>query len=66
VVGYWGDFLVYVTTNSNAGTTRYGDYVSIRRDGTDPSTFVAFGYGLTATTDQHYVRFSRPQQPPPR
>ena len=25
VVGFWGDFVVYITTASNVGTTRFGD-----------------------------------------
>jgi hypothetical protein len=72
VVGFWGDFVVYITTNTNLGTTRFGDYVSIRQA---PSTtdnpgnlFSAFGYGLdtptpptTGTqTDLRYVLFGRP------
>ena len=49
VVGFWGDFVVYITTNSNVGTTRFGDYVTIRQDptpGLDGAFFDAFGYGL--------------------
>lgn len=72
VVGFWGDFLVYITTGSNVGTTRFGDYVTIRQH---PSTtenpgnlFTAFGYGLTSgtapgaglLTDVRYVVFGRP------
>jgi len=70
VVGFWGDFLVYVTTDSDTGTTRYGDYVTIRQE---PATaanpgnlFSAFGYGLNSLpgggteTDVHYVLFGRP------
>ncbi|MGB9467053.1 MAG: hypothetical protein WBR10_18245 [Candidatus Acidiferrum sp.] len=67
VVGFWGDFLVYVTTDSSVGTTRFGDYVSIRQDST-PSLkgafFDAFGFGLDKTTsgtktDTRYVVFGR-------
>jgi len=70
VVGFWGDFVVYITTNSDVGTTRFGDYVTIRQD-YDPSLngayFDAFGYGLnkpaadkTGTqTDIRYVLFGR-------
>lgn len=63
-VGFWGDFIVYVTTNSNVGNTRFGDYVSIRRDyspNNNGSYFDAFGYGLSSSgTDVHYVQFGRP------
>jgi hypothetical protein len=70
VVGFWGDFVVYITTNSDVGTTQFGDYVTIRQD-YDPSLngayFDAFGYGLnnppagkTGTqTDIRYVLFGR-------
>lgn len=67
VVGFWGDFVVYITTNSNVGTTRFGDYVTIRQDPTSSlggRFFDAFGYGLDqpgATADAHYVVFGRPQ-----
>ena len=27
-VGFWGDYLVYNMTDSNVGTTNYGDYVT--------------------------------------
>ena len=65
VVGFWGDFVVYTTTNSAVGTTRFGDYVTIRQDpGGKPqgAWFDAFGYGLdkgTPTTDTRYVQFGR-------
>jgi len=72
VVGFWGDFIAYITTASNVGTTRFGDYASIR-DAASTSTnpgnlFTAFGYGLklvpppgTGTmSDVHYVLFGRP------
>jgi hypothetical protein len=72
VVGFWGDFVAYITTGSNVGTTRFGDYVTIRQE---PPTednpgnlFSAFGYGINsvpppgtgAQTDVHYVSFGRP------
>jgi hypothetical protein len=72
VVGFWGDFVAYITTGSNVGTTRFGDYVSIRQappTRTDPGNlFAAFGYGLNTIpppgsgikTDTHYVLFGRP------
>ena len=31
VVGFWGDFIAYITTNSDVGNDRFGDYVTIRR-----------------------------------
>jgi len=79
VVGFWGDFLVYITTGSNVGTTRYGDYVTIRQDPTQAlngAFFDAFGYGLNTVAppgsgtqvDVRYVQFGRGggcQTPPP-
>lgn len=64
VVGFWGDFLVYITTNSNLGTTRFGDYVTLRQDPggkVKGAYFDAFGYGLGSgpKTDTHYVQFGR-------
>ena len=70
VVGFWGDYVVYTTTNSSVGTTRYGDYVTIRQDPTANlygAFFDAFGYGLNAVpapgtgtqTDVRYVVFGR-------
>ena len=67
VVGFWGDFLVYITTGSSAGTSRFGDYVTLRQhpptDGNPGNLFDAFGYGINnpgAQTDIHYVLFGRP------
>jgi hypothetical protein len=67
VVGFWGDFLVYITTDSSVGTNRFGDYVSIRQDPTvklQGAYFDAFGFGLDKTTtgtqtDTRYVAFGR-------
>jgi hypothetical protein len=71
-VGFWGDFLVYLTTNSTVGTSRFGDYVTIRNApatrGDPGSLFAAFGYGLTTApppasrtrTDVRYVLVGRP------
>jgi len=50
VAGFWGDYVVYATTNSSIGTKRFGDYVTIRQNSADTSKFDAFGYGLDATT----------------
>jgi hypothetical protein len=72
VVGFWGDFVAYITTGSNVGTTRFGDYVTIRQtpptDANPGNLFSAFGYGLNSVpppgtgtqTDIHYVLFGRP------
>jgi hypothetical protein len=65
VVGFWGDFLVYITTASDTGTGRFGDYVTLRQEPptkSDPGNlFNAYGYGITkAKTDIHYVLFGRP------
>jgi len=72
VVGFWGDFVVYITTASNVGTSRYGDYVTLRQH--PPTTansgnlFSAFGYGINSVpppgsgtmTDIRYILFGRP------
>jgi hypothetical protein len=72
VVGFWGDFIAYITTESNSGSTRFGDYVSIRQapanDANPGNLFNAFGYGINTVpppsssvqTDVHYVQFGRP------
>ncbi len=67
VVGFWGDFIAWITTNSNVGTNRFGDYVTIRKAApteADPGNmFAAFGYGLRSgspNVDVHYVQFGRP------
>ena len=63
--GFWGDFVVYITTSSNVGVTRFGDYVTIRQDAAHPKRFDAFGYGVqkqggNKVPDTHYVVFGRP------
>ncbi len=77
VVGFWGDFIAYITTGSDNGTDRFGDYVSIRRapsTAKDPGNlFTAFGWGLNKQTppangkktDVRYVLFGRPACSPP-
>jgi len=65
VVGLWGDFVVYITTASNTGTTRFGDYVTLRQappTSSNPGNlFNAFGYGITGgKADIHRVLFGRP------
>lgn len=73
VAGFWGDYVVYQTTNSNVGPPadnngfqRFGDYVTIRQNTADPAKFDAFGYGIQQSTppgsptpDVHYIVFSR-------
>ena len=75
VVGFWGDFVAYITTNSDAGTDRFGDYVTIRRappTENDPGNlFTAFGFGVNKQTPPNtgkktnvqYVLFGRPRCP---
>jgi hypothetical protein len=74
-VGFWGDFVVYNTTNSGSGANRWGDYFTIRQNGYP--NFSAMGYGLSTVngnqqTDVRYVVFGRRcdngqlQRPDPR
>ena len=72
VVGFWGDFVAYVTTGSNTGTDRFGDYVTIRQapatESNPGNLFTAFGFGVNSApppatgkqSDIHYVLFGRP------
>ncbi|MCI0724615.1 MAG: hypothetical protein L0338_37470 [Acidobacteria bacterium] len=69
VVGFWGDFIAYITTSSNVGSTRFGDYATIRQAPITPENpgnlFTAFGYGRNSSpsgtiSDVHYVLFGRP------
>jgi hypothetical protein len=72
VVGFWGDFVAYVTSNSNVGTDRFADYVTIRRapptKDDNGNLFEAFGFGVDKkaapatgnTTDVRFVKFGRP------
>ena len=72
VVGFWGDFVAYVTTSSNTGTDRFGDYVTIRQapatESNPGNLFTAFGFGVNSApppatgkqSDIHYVVFGRP------
>jgi hypothetical protein len=71
VVGFWGDFIAYITTGSDVGTDRFGDFVTIRQaPATQPNPgnlFAAFGFGVNQVpggrgnnTDVHYVEFGRP------
>jgi hypothetical protein len=65
-VGFWGDFLLYTTTDSTIGSNRFGDYVTVRQDPTPDlhGAFMdAFGYGnekgAPETADVHYAVFGR-------
>ncbi|HMD96637.1 MAG TPA: PEP-CTERM sorting domain-containing protein [Terriglobia bacterium] len=64
-VGFWGDFVVYVTSNSSFGEGRYGDYVTIRQaPGHFGAFFDALGYGVDSSNgspqaDVRYVEFGR-------
>jgi hypothetical protein len=72
LVGFWGDFVAYITTESAVGSVRFGDYVTIRQepatDANPGNLFDAFGYGINAVpppgtggqSDPHYVVFGRP------
>jgi hypothetical protein len=62
--------VAYVTSGSNVGSTRFGDYVTIRQappTTADPGNlFTAFGYGVNSipgtgtVSDVRYVLFGRP------
>lgn len=70
VVGFWGDFIAYITSASDVGSTRFGDYVAIRQapqtEENPGNLFTAFGYGRNSTagggavSDVRYVLFGRP------
>ena len=72
LVGFWGDFLAYITTGSDTGSTRFGDYVTIRQspptEANPGNLFDAFGYGINTVpppgigvmSHPHYVLFGRP------
>jgi hypothetical protein len=78
LVGFWGDFVAYITTDSNVGDARFGDYVTIRQqpptDANPGNLFSAFGYGMNTVpppgvgnqSDVHYVVFGRPAASCPR
>jgi hypothetical protein len=64
-VGVWGDFVVYYPTLSTRSGTRWGDYNTSRRSGSNPRQWVAGGYTLSTDgsgnniTIPHYIRFGR-------
>jgi hypothetical protein len=69
VVGFWGDYEVFATANSNFGENRFGDYVTIRQTpGFNGAYFEAYGYGVTNSTksgtqaDVRRVVFGRANQ----
>jgi hypothetical protein len=62
-VGVWGDFVVYYPDLSTRSVTRWGDYNTSRRSGSNPREWVAGGYTLQTdgsgnVTVPHYIRFS--------
>jgi hypothetical protein len=60
-VGFWGDSVVYRTTNSTRSNTRNGDYVTIQPSAPNRNLFSAEGYGLDSNGwDPHFVVFGRP------
>ncbi|HEX3582680.1 MAG TPA: hypothetical protein VH087_13015 [Thermoanaerobaculia bacterium] len=61
-VGFWGDDAAWTLTDSDAGTTRFGDYVTIRPSAGDVHRYDAFGFGISSHSgaDTHYVTFGRP------
>ena len=64
-VGFWGDSTAWTLTSSNAGTTRYGDYVTIRPSSGPDHRYDAFGFGVNSdgrrtVNDTHYAVFGRP------
>jgi hypothetical protein len=75
-VGFLGDFVVWYPEKADAAITRWGDYVSVRRNVPDPLMFDASGYAVFKQTppatgvrfDPYYLQFGRParRSPPPR
>lgn len=64
-VGVWGDFVVYYPELSTRSVTRWGDYNTSRRSGSNPRRWVAGGYTLQTDGDgnditvPHYIKFGR-------
>ena len=67
-VGFWGDFVVYTTSNNDTGISRWGDYVTVRPASPNPDLLSATGFGTLAATGYNptYTLFGRPPVPPPR
>jgi hypothetical protein len=67
-VGFLGDFVVWFPEASDTAITRWGDYVSVRRNVPDSSLFDASGYAVLKQTppatgirfDPYYIQFGRP------
>jgi len=71
VVGFLHEGKFHRISDSQAGLTRFGDYVTIHRDSQDKSRFDAFGYGMDPAGSgmdpvptTHYVIFGRPPSTP--
>jgi hypothetical protein len=70
-VGFLGDFIVWYPEASDAAITRWGDYVSVRRNVPEPNTFDASGYAVFKQTppatgirfEPYYIQFRRPPAP---
>jgi len=70
-VGFLGDFIVWYPEASDAAITRWGDYVSVRRNVPNPLMFDASGYAVFKQTppatgvrfDPYYLQFGRPAKP---
>lgn len=64
-VGFWGDFIVYRTTDSAIGVDRFGDYVTIRQRPSSVANpgnlFTAFGYGVIQDPDFTQIVFPKPE-----
>lgn len=64
-VGVWGDFVVYYPRLSTRATSRWGNYNTSRRSGSNPVEWVAAGYtneedaGGMNIEIPHYIRFGR-------
>lgn len=63
-VGVWGDFVVYYPRLSERSTSRWGDYSTVRRSGSNPREWVAAGYTNEIDSGSnivvpHYIRFGR-------
>lgn len=67
-VGFLGDFIVWFPEASDTAITRWGDYVSVRRNAPDANMFDASGYAVLKQTppatgtrfDPYYLQFGRP------
>lgn len=62
-IGFLADNFLKITTNSNVGVNRFGDFVTIRQNVADGTKFDAFGYGMDAVSDTRYIVFGRGATP---